>query len=71
MKEIQARCPVCNEWWTIPKAELGHSGRCNNCGHTVRLIPRSSQAKIWRGLFVMIFTIILFGLVLWFDGFLG
>ncbi len=64
-REIDARCPVCKEWLTIPETDLGVTGRCGNCQQMVQLIPRSSQAKFRRNLVAIIVTLLIIGSAIW------
>jgi predicted Zn finger-like uncharacterized protein len=63
--EIDARCPVCKEWWKIPKSDIGTAGRCGNCGQYVKLVPRSSAAVFWRNVLVVAITFVVVIVAIW------
>ena len=56
-KQLDARCPVCKEWYRIPADEVGELGRCENCGQTVRLVPRSGASRARRRFFAAMIII--------------
>ncbi len=61
-QKVDVRCPVCKEWYEARPELVGTRTVCGNCRQEVIMVPRSSQARAWMK--VLVVLIVLGGIVL-------